>query len=226
MRFGYAFVQLLSQTVFRIAYGMELRGMENLPRNGSVIIASNHRSNFDPPILGGTVPRETHFFAKAELFDKPLLGTLIRYLNAFPVKRGGFDRESLENCLNVLKRGGCLLFFPEGTRAPIDGFLRAKLGVGWVVSLSGAPVVPVYIHGSRERGPQVRGRPGITVVVGKPIPAEKLSVDGLRGRVQYQAIADRILEAIRELSLSTPYGRVTTKGPVYEREIIPDERLR
>jgi 1-acyl-sn-glycerol-3-phosphate acyltransferase len=205
---------------------MDVRGMENLPRTGKIVVASNHRSNFDPPILGGTIPRETHFFAKAELFEKPLLGKMISYLNAFPVRRGGFDRESLETCLNVLKNDGCLLFFPEGTRAPIDGFLKAKLGVGWVVSLSQAPVVPVYIHGSRERPPQIRHRPGITVVVGKPIPTESLTPPGLRGRELYQAIADRILEAIRDLSLATPYGRVKEKAPIYEREIIANERLR
>jgi 1-acyl-sn-glycerol-3-phosphate acyltransferase len=205
---------------------MDVRGMENLPRTGKIVVASNHRSNYDPPILGGTIPRETHFFAKAELFDKPLRGKLIRYLNAFSVRRGGFDRESLETCLNVLKNDGCLLFFPEGTRAPVDGYLKAKLGVGWVVSLSQAPVVPVYVHGSRERAPQIRHRPGITVVVGKPIPAEDLTPPGLRGRELYQAMADRILEAIRELSLTTPYGRVQEKAPVYEREIISNERLR
>src|SRR5512141_1590157 len=154
MRFGYAVCRMTSQIFFRLAYGLKIKGMENLPKRGKVIVASNHRSTFDPPILGGTVPREVSFFAKSELFESPVLGRLIRYLNAFPVRRGEFDRASLDRCLKVLKDDGCLLFFPEGTRAPHDGFLEAKLGVGWVVCLSDAPVVPVYIHGSRERKPQ------------------------------------------------------------------------
>ncbi len=226
MRLGYALCRMTSQIFFRLMYGMKIVGMENLPRTGSVIVASNHRSNFDPPILGGTVPREVSFFAKSELFESPVLGKLIRYLNAFPVHRGEFDRASLEKCLAILKNEGCLLFFPEGTRAPHDGFLEAKLGVGWVVCLSDAPVVPVYIHGSRERRPQLRGRPGITLVVGKPIPAAELKPVDLRGRELYQTVSDRILEAIRDLSLHTPLGRVREKGPIYDREIIKNERLR
>ena len=226
MRLGYAICRLAAQVFFRLAYGMKVVGMANLPRTGKVVVASNHRSNFDPPILGGTLPRETAFFAKSELFGIPVLSGLIRYLNAFPVKRGEFDRSSLERCLTVLKNDGLLLFFPEGTRAPHDGFLQAKLGVGWVVCLSGAPVVPVYIHGSEERGPQFRNRPGITLIVGQPIKAERLMSAGLRGRELYQATSDRILEEIRELSLTTPDQRVTNKGPIYSREIVRDERLR
>ncbi len=226
MRLGYALCRMTSQIFFRLTYGMKIVGMENLPRTGKVVVASNHRSNFDPPILGGTVPREVSFFAKSELFESPLLGRLIRYLNAFPVHRGEFDRASLEKCLSTLKNDGCLLFFPEGTRAPHDGFLAAKLGVGWIVCLSAAPVVPVYIHGSRERGLQLRNRPGITMVVGKPIPAAELMPAGLRGRELYQTVSDRILEHIRDLSLQTPYGRVREKGRLYEREIIQNERLR
>lgn len=226
MRAGYAFCRMGSEGFFRLAYGMKIVGMENLPRTGKVVVASNHRSNFDPPILGGILPRETHFFAKAELFETPLLGRLIRYLNAFPVRRGEFDRASLARCLTVLKNDGLLLFFPEGTRAPKEGYLEAKLGVGWVACLSGAPVVPVYIHGSKERPPQIFNRPGITVVVGRPIPSEKLIAPDLHGRELYQTVADRILEEVRELSLSTPYGRVREKGEIYKREIISNERLR
>jgi 1-acyl-sn-glycerol-3-phosphate acyltransferase len=226
MRAGYAFCRMTSQIFFRLMYGLRIVGMENLPRTGKVIVASNHRSNYDPPILGGTLPRETHFFAKSELFEIPLLGRLIRYLNAFPVKRGEFDRLSLETCIRVLKNDGLLLFFPEGTRAPVDGFLEAKLGVGWVVCLSDAPVVPVYIHGSTERYLQIFRRPAITMVVGSPVPAQNLKPEGLRGRDLYQAVADKILDYIRELSLTTPYGRVKEKGRIYSREIIDNERLR
>ena len=226
MRAGYAICRMTSQIFFRLAYGLKIKGMENLPQTGKVVVASNHRSNFDPPILGGTLTREVHFFAKAELFEIPVIGRLIRYLNAFPVRRGEFDRASLEKCLSVLKNDGCLLFFPEGTRAPADGFLEAKLGMGWVISLSDAPVVPVYIHGSKERGPQLLGRPGIMMVVGKPLPAADLKPKGLRGRELYQAIADRILEEIRELSISTPDGRVPEKGRIYDRTSLKDERLR
>lgn len=69
MRLGYALVSWLSRTAFKLRYGMKITGLENIPQNGKLIIASNHRSNFDPPIIGGVVPkiREIHFFAKEEL---------------------------------------------------------------------------------------------------------------------------------------------------------------
>lgn len=226
MRAGYAFVSWLSRTYFKSVYGLRVTGLENLPRKGSLIIASNHRSDFDPPILGGIIPRETHFFAKQELFKNRLFGNIIRYLNAFPVHRGQFDREALQNCLKVLSSDGSLIFFPEGTRAPKDGFLKAKLGLGWVTHLSNAAIIPVYIHGSTIRKFQFHNRPAIDVVFGKPVPASTLLDEGLRGKEQYQKISDRVLELIRDLSLTTPEGRVSQKGEVYDRDIIKNEMLR
>jgi 1-acyl-sn-glycerol-3-phosphate acyltransferase len=226
MRAGYAFCSWLARTFFRVLYGIEVCGLENVPRSGKLIIACNHRSDYDPPILGATVPREVHFFAKQELFTKPLLAGLISYLNAFPVKRGHFDREALQRCVTVLDADGSLIFFPEGTRAPADGFLRAKLGLGWVICLTNAPVLPVYVHGSTVRKPCLRGRPAITVVCGRPVPATDLIAAGRRGRELYQSVSDQVLEMIRELSLDTPFSRVPAKGPVYDRDIIEQQRLR
>jgi 1-acyl-sn-glycerol-3-phosphate acyltransferase len=226
MRLGYWLVKTSALVLFRLLYGVEVTGRENVPRTGKVIFASNHRSNFDPPILGAVIPREVHFFAKEELFRKRWLGGFIRYLNAFPVRRGQMDREALSRCLNVLKNEGALLFFPEGTRAPADGFLHAKLGIGWLISLSDAPVVPVYLHGTQRLRPGLARRPRYSVVFGKPVAAAELMPESGRGRDLYQTVSDRILERIRETSLRTPRGRVSAKGPVYERDVIEDARLR
>jgi 1-acyl-sn-glycerol-3-phosphate acyltransferase len=226
MRIGYGLVSWLSRTLFRCIYGMTVTGLENVPRTGKLIIASNHRSDYDPPILGGIIPRETHFFAKEELFRNPLLGGLIRYLNAFPVRRGQFDREALQTCLDVLKSDGSLIFFPEGTRAPADGFLRAKLGLGWLLCLSQATVLPVYIHGSTVRKVKWSARPAIAVTIGKPVSYAELMVEGMRGKELYQTMSDRVLELIRDLSLLTPGGKVQDKGQIYDRDIIPKEHLR
>jgi 1-acyl-sn-glycerol-3-phosphate acyltransferase len=226
MRAGYALVSWISRTCFRLLYGVALEGIENIPRTGKVVLASNHRSDYDPPILGGFVPREVHFFAKEELFRNQIFGRFIAYLNAFPVRRGQFDREALSNCLDILKNDGALIFFPEGTRAPADGFLKAKLGLGWVVCLSDAPVVPIYIHGSTETQPRLTRRPAMSVVFGKPVSAADLKDETLRGKDLYQHVSDKTLELIRELSLRTPGGKITAKGPIYERNVIKDERLR
>lgn len=226
MRFGYWLVKTTSLTFFRLFYGLKVAGLKNIPCTGKVIIASNHRSDFDPPLLGGIVPREVHFFAKEELFQSRWLGPLIRYLNAFPVRRGQLDREALTTCQSVLRQNGALIFFPEGTRAPSDGFLKAKLGIGWIIALTDAPVVPVYIHGSHEKKPSLRKRPRIIVTFGELITIDELKSPDVRGKELYQAIADRVLEHIRDTSLRAFDGRIREKGPIYERDIIEEERLR
>jgi 1-acyl-sn-glycerol-3-phosphate acyltransferase len=226
MRIWYALCRWTAQICLRVAYGLTVRGMENIPRRGRVIIASNHRSNLDPPILGSLVPREMHFFAKEELFRNRVLGSLIRSLNAFPVRRGQFDRESLSRSVEVLKNEGALIFFPEGTRAPADGFLKAKLGLGWVVALASSPILPVYIHGSTAKAFRFRGRPQISVTFGKPVPPESLIDPTLRGKTLYQSVSDRVVEVIRDLSLEEPRGRVTSRGSLYDRDIIENEKLR
>lgn len=128
--------------------------------------------------------------------------------------------------LKVLSNEGALVFFPEGTRAPADGYLKAKLGIGWVISLTGATVLPVYVHGSTAKPFVWRGRPHVSITFGRPVPAGELVTTELRGKELYQQIADRVLETIRELSLHEPRGRVKTKGPVYDRNTIEDKRLR
>ena len=222
MRFGYALVSALARSFFRLRCGVAVRGVENIPRTGSIIIASNHRSNFDPPLIGGTVPREVHFFAKEELFRIPLLGRLIAYLNAFPVRRGVMDRNALDRCLDILRAGGALVFFPEGTRAPADGFLRPKVGLGWLIELSRVPVLPVYLHGTVRASFRFRGRPALTVVFGEPIPAADLIRTDLHGRELYQSISDAVVEHIR--ALSVPLSGEA--GVVYDRGVIEEKRLR
>lgn len=226
MRIGYALVSALARNAFRLTCGLNIVGCENVPATGAVIIASNHRSNFDPPLLGGVVRREVFFFAKAELFRAPVFGRFISYLNAFPVHRGGFDRAALKQSLEILRRGGALVYFPEGTRAPADGFLRPKIGMGWLVDLSRVPVLPVYLHGTQQASFRVRGRPAITAVFGKPIPPGELIHSDLRGHELYQSISDAVLERIRALSLTVNGTAPEEAGRIYDRTTIEEERLR
>ncbi|MBU1921487.1 1-acyl-sn-glycerol-3-phosphate acyltransferase [bacterium] len=226
MRLHYAIISGLSRWAFRLVVGLRTTGMEHIPRTGKVIFASNHRSNYDPPLLGGTIPREVHFFAKEELFKRPGISQFLKSLNAFPVRRGQLDRKALSTCLKILSDDGALIFFPEGTRAPADGFLKAKLGIGWLICKSKAPVLPVYIHGSTIEKERTAKRPAVDIVFGKAVTAEQLMAGLDESRGAYQAVADRVLESIRELSLSTPDNRVIRKGKIYDRGIIEDGKLR
>jgi 1-acyl-sn-glycerol-3-phosphate acyltransferase len=222
----YATVAWTARTLFKILYGVRVTGLENLPKSGSILICSNHRSNLDPPILGAHLDREVSYFAKAELFTSPIFGPFLRKLNAFAVKRGQMDKAAMTTCLNVLKSDGALVFFPEGTRAPADGYLYPKFGVGWVLCKTRVNVVPIYVHGTATGKKFGFSRPQMEVVVGKPVTAESIIQDSPDTRDGYQQVAGRILDLIRNLSLNTTIAKITEPGRICDRSIIKDERLR
>ena len=139
---------------------------------GPVILASNHASFLDPPLIGSSVPREACFLARESLFTIPLLGSLIRVINAVPVDRDGKSPRGLKAILDRLKEGRPVVLFPEGTRTDDGSLLPARSGVGLAVVKSGAPVVPIRIFGSFEAYSRKMRFPRpcrITVVYGKPI---------------------------------------------------------
>ncbi len=193
----YAVLKPLAVGAARACFRIRARGAEGVPRQGPLLLAANHSSVLDPPLVGVVLPRELDFLAKAELFRVPLFGALIRRLNAHPVERAGSDAAALRMALRLLAKGRALLVFPEGTRGP-EGRLRpARPGTGMLAALSGAPVVPVFIEGSGHALPRgaVLPRPHrVTVSFGAP-----LRFTAARGKTQYQAISDEIMAAIGRL---------------------------
>jgi 1-acyl-sn-glycerol-3-phosphate acyltransferase len=183
--------RFLFYLLFKVLWRAQVFGHENIPRTGGVIIASNHKSFFDPPLVGSAMKRPLYFMAKKELFDIPILGFLIRRTNAFPVTRGEGDIGSFRTALKLLKKGKAVLVFPEGHRSSAEEFLPAKAGAGMMACVAGVPVVPARINtgkmGSFRR---------IKVVFGKPIaPQEKTDKDA------YQKLSDNILEEIKKLEI-------------------------
>ena len=104
----YPLGKFLVSVLFKILFKIKVIGKENIPKNGPVIICSNHISNYDPPTVGMTAPRTIHFMAKEELFEKKGLGFILRNVNAFPVKRGMRDRNALRKGLKLLDEGKVL----------------------------------------------------------------------------------------------------------------------
>ncbi|MDD5435550.1 MAG: lysophospholipid acyltransferase family protein [Nitrospira sp.] len=150
-------------------------GRENIPKDEAVIIAANHVSYLDIPLLGSSIysaGRDADYVAKKELFSVPVLGTFLRMLGAFPVDREKLDRSTLREAVKRLNSGRILVIFPEGTRSP-DGRLQAgKPGVGMIVRMSRAKVIPVAITGTDKalpRGSWRIHRVQITIRFGKPI---------------------------------------------------------
>ncbi|MCI0406433.1 MAG: (d)CMP kinase [candidate division Zixibacteria bacterium] len=202
MKWFYLLVWSSVRNLSRILWRLSREGIENIPREGGVIIASNHISWYDPPFVSVSCPREVHFMAKRELFSIPVLGLVIRNLNAFPVSRGKYDRQALEAAIEVLKKGEALIVFPEGTRSRKKGeFLPPKAGIGVLAREGQVPIVPTYISGSDELPKVFFSFGRVRVIFGKPIPKEW--VKSLpEGKPGYQQIAEEVMRKIGELKKS------------------------
>jgi 1-acyl-sn-glycerol-3-phosphate acyltransferase len=155
-----ALVAAIAHTLFRY----RVVGAEHIPPSGGLLIACNHVSNFDPPLLGAAVPRPVSYMAKKELFAMPVLGPLISRLNAFSVDRQAGGTAALRASLRMLKEGRCVGIFPEGGRN-VTGTNEEKGGAAFLAAASGVPVVPAAIVGTRRLRPLGR----VTVVFGEPL---------------------------------------------------------
>lgn len=202
----YYFARAICRAVFRILGRWDVRGRENVPATGGVILAVNHKSYADPPIAGCAVKRRCWFLAKEELFRNLLFGWLIRALGAFPVKRGSPDIGALRHALRLLGEGKCLIVFPEGTRMPPGELGEAEPGVCLIVQKSGAPVVPVYLHDTHRflapGGFWIRPA-RIRVRIGEPVVFPSNSPSGREGLTQ---IGERIISELARLRDQVPAG--------------------
>jgi 1-acyl-sn-glycerol-3-phosphate acyltransferase len=164
--FGLAYVVV--GAIARVVWRLRVVGSENVPLDGGLVVACNHVSNFDPPILGVSLPRPVWYMAKKELFAIPGLGWLIAHLNAFPVDRQAGGTAALRASLRLIKQGKCVGVFPEGGRNPA-GEKEVKAGAAFLAAASGAPVVPAAILGTRRLRPFHQ----VTVVFGRPLRIER-----------------------------------------------------
>lgn len=185
---------------FKTIFGMRVIGEENLITAGPVLIASNHQSFLDPPLIGNLYKTEIAYLARKTLFVG--LGAWVYPLwNAIPVDQDRPDMGSLKTIIRLLKEGERVLVFPEGERT-IDGEIGpAAPGIGLVAVKSGAVIQPVRISGARDALPRGSGKirfARITVSVGKAI---RLTDDDTKGDAKacYDRIAKRIMAAITEL---------------------------
>lgn len=177
---------------------LKLVGTDKIPRDGGVIIASNHVAGADPFLLGSAVPRELWFMAKKELFKPFLLGKFISKVNAFPVDRFGFDLEVIKISIALLKEGRALIMFPEGTRS-IDGQIKdGKIGVGMLARKAGIPIVPVYLGNTRKAWWNIFTGRRMVIRFGDIIDKEWIEAQP-NSKEGYKIITDRLMELIRSL---------------------------
>jgi 1-acyl-sn-glycerol-3-phosphate acyltransferase len=152
--------------VFAIAARVRLNGIENVPSEGPFIIASNHLSWTDIPLIPLNLPRKVIYMAKEEYFSSKI-AWLVRFLGAFPVKRGEADRQALRAAEEQLKKGNILIIYPEGTRSRTRTLAKAHPGMGMIALRTGVPVVPAAIAGSERILKSFR--PRVTISYGEPM---------------------------------------------------------
>ena len=178
--FFYRLIRAVLYSLYRVLFNFKFRHAERVPAAGDgrgVILAPNHASYLDPPILGISLKRRVTYLAKDYLFRHWFVGWVLRNIGAYPIKSGdGNDFRSIRDLVRILKAGAVVTVFPEGTRSETGHFKEPEGGIGFLAVKSGAWVVPVYIKGSYEAFP--KGAKGfkckpIEVHYGEPfIPAE------------------------------------------------------
>jgi 1-acyl-sn-glycerol-3-phosphate acyltransferase len=189
------------RAALRLACGVETEGLARVPATGGLIVAANHISFWDPPLVGSALRRECHYLAKEELFRVPVFGRVIASVNAIPIRRGMADVQGISRALEVLRRGGCLLMFPEGGRMKDGRLHRAKPGIGLIVAHARVPVVPVHVTGSNHIRRCIARRERVRIRFGAPLePGQMLGGEEAEaGRALYRRAADAVMDAIARM---------------------------
>jgi len=195
----YSATRLVARCLFRVVAGWEVRGRHHVPPQGGLVVASNHISFWDPPLIGAALPREVHYLAKTELFSTPVLGRLIRSLNAIPIRRGAADVSGLSRAIGVVRDGGAMLLFPEGSRMRDGALHPARPGVGMISVQTDARIVTCYISGSSRPGRWFTRGARVRIRFGRARHWRDFAgpqADDEPGRGLYQAVGDAVMREI------------------------------
>jgi 1-acyl-sn-glycerol-3-phosphate acyltransferase len=202
----YGFFHYLSASVQHMWFRGEVAGTENFPTDGPFLIASNHASHIDPPIVGSHVPRQMRFFARRSLWNTRIGSWWLNQVETIPVERDSGDIGAIKKVLQALKENRAVVLFPEGTRSPDGQLQKAKAGVGLMACKTGVPVVPCRLYGSFAAFGKGKALPrfgtSIDIIFGPPISAAEYD-DPSAGKARYEIAAQRIMDRIAALPQPT-----------------------
>jgi len=218
MHWVYYVGRFLSRLILFSLSSWRVKGRENVPKQGPVLIVCNHLHVVDPPIIAVSVPLKTALMAKEELFYHWFSRYFVRNFGSFPVHRRGVDRGALRQAERCLKNGMSLIMFPEGRRSSTIQMQPALAGSALLASRSGVPILPVSITGTeklRKRGWWLR-RPRITVNIGRPFHPPQ--VDGKLTRVELARMTRFTMERIAELLPQKYHGAYAGGENAEDRE--------
>jgi 1-acyl-sn-glycerol-3-phosphate acyltransferase len=191
-------IKAIAGWAFRWQARLKVVGQQNVPSTGPVIIAANHRSMLDVPLLVIACPRPVTFMAKRELFRGPILRWGFHVLGGFPVRRQIADVRAMDIGLAVLERGDVLGLYPEGTRSKKGEMLPFLKGAAWLALKVGAPIVPCGITGTERRGKYPQPLKKVRVAFGPRVEVER-ATDARERRARAEEITTRLLDGINAL---------------------------
>jgi 1-acyl-sn-glycerol-3-phosphate acyltransferase len=197
------------RSIFQILGRVKVHGLENVPLGTPYVIAMNHISIFDPPVVVCFWPEQPEIIGAADVFKKKGEGPLLSMYGVIPVHRGEYDRSLLERIVGVLKKGLPLIIAPEGGRSHVLAMQRARPGLGYIIEHAGVPVIPVGILGTTGDFWQKakRGKkPSIELRIGKPIHFSSIHEKGAERREARQRNADLVMRYIAGLLPSEYHG--------------------
>jgi 1-acyl-sn-glycerol-3-phosphate acyltransferase len=193
----YALARLLLTVPTMLVYRARAIGLENIPSDGPVIVTPNHFSQWDHFFSAVYMRRRVQFMAKSQLFTNPILTYIFTHGGVFPVRRGHHDEEAFRTGHTILGRDGAVLMYAEGGRSRSGELGEPKRGVGRLALESGAPIVPVAIHGSAGvRGWKRLRFPKVTIQYGAPLT---FPVVENPTREQQQEVANKVFDEVRKL---------------------------
>ena len=208
----YGFLWVLARVVAWLCFRYRVLG--SVPRDGGFLVAANHVSYVDIPLLGCGMPRRAWYLGRSDLFPVRGLNWILQWLGWIPLRLGRLDRKAFEKAIALVNRGKVVVIFPEGSRS-LDGRLgEAKPGLGMIVAQTGCPVVPAYLKGTFEVLPSEAKWPRfhpVTVSFGEPLNFPKPDADG-ENKKFYQEVSQTVMERIAALGEAEPLNHRATAG--------------
>ena len=203
--------------IFHVLGRVKVIGQANIPYGKPYVVAMNHVSIFDPPLIGAFWPEQLEIIGAADVFDKPGQGQVLKIYGVIPVHRGDYDRALLTKIIHIIKSGFPLLIAPEGGRSHVPAMRRAKSGVAYIVEQTGVPVVPVGLVGTTEDFWQraKRGeRPQLEMRIGRPITLPEITVKGNERHEARQQNADLVMRHLAGL-LPEEYRGIYAESTIF-----------
>jgi 1-acyl-sn-glycerol-3-phosphate acyltransferase len=219
LRLKRSLLKAVFRMILRFLFRIRIVGEENIPKGSGYIIAANHISIFEPPLIVAFWPEQTEVVAGIEVWDRPGQNVLVQGYGAIPVRRGEFDRQVIESMLAALRSDRPMMIFPEGGRSHQLGMLRAMPGVAYMVDKAQSPVLPVAVLGTRDdllKDFFRKKRDQIEIRIGKPFRLPPITAKGEAHRAARQANADEVMLRIAALLPEKYHG-------VYAGQVAPSE---